>query len=160
MPLRRMPPRPLDDGNPSRIEPPLPPGRQTERHQKIPSLWTPRIVPSVRRLRLDGPYFRRSAMGLTQERPPRGAFWLKVGDGLYWGQRGRMTSWIGADEGDLDEARIADGLDVRARRSAAEHTPRASRFAIQDSCGFGDPFNHNVGLDAGLFLDSPQPRRE
>jgi hypothetical protein len=64
-------------------------------------------------------------MGLTQEDPLaglRGAFWLKVGDGLYWGQRGRMTPRIGADEGDLDEARIADGLDVRARRAAAEHT--------------------------------------
>jgi|SRR5580704_15243205 hypothetical protein len=65
-------------------------------------------------------------MGLTKEKTPlaglRGAFWLKVGDGLYWGQRGRMTPRIGADEGDLDEARIADGLDVRARRSAAEHT--------------------------------------
>jgi hypothetical protein len=33
-----------------------------------------------------------------------------------------MTPRIGADEGDLDDARIADGLDVRARRSAAEHT--------------------------------------
>jgi len=32
------------------------------------------------------------------------------------------TPRIGADEGDLGEARIADGLDVRVRRSAAEHT--------------------------------------
>jgi hypothetical protein len=42
--------------------------------------------------------------------------------GLYWVREDASTPLIGADEGDLDEARIADGLDIRARRSAAEHT--------------------------------------
>jgi hypothetical protein len=94
----------------------------------------PRIVPSNRRLQFDGPYFQVIGDGPHSRKTPlaglRGAFWLKVGDGLYWGQRGRKTPRIGADEGDLDEARIADGLDVRARRSAAEHTLHASHFGL------------------------------
>ena len=60
-----------------------------------------------------------------------------------------MTPRIGADEGDLDEARIADGLDVRARSSAAEHTlhtylpyPRKTQVNLWLSEGGGFSFHH------------------
>ena len=53
-------------------------------------------------------------------------------------------------------ASVKCGGPGRARSSAGEHTLHASRFGFQDSCGFGDPFDHDLGLESGLNLDSAQ----
>jgi hypothetical protein len=67
----RISPRPPDDGNPLRIEPPPTTGESRNGTERFPGLRMPRIVPSNRRLQFDGPYFPVIGDGphSSQERP-------------------------------------------------------------------------------------------
>jgi hypothetical protein len=57
LPPERLTQQPPADGNPFRIEAPLPPGGSRNGTRRFPSLRMARIVPSNRRLHFDGPYF-------------------------------------------------------------------------------------------------------
>ena len=109
----RISPRPPDDGNPLRIEPPPTTGESRNGTERFPGLRMPRIVPSNRRSEVRRSLFSGDRRWASLKKNPLGGPERRIlaesWRWLYWGQRGRMTPRIGADEGDLDEARIADG---------------------------------------------------